>query len=46
MFEKLRSLMNKKVRHKDINLISKEAIELGKKVRELQLKKLNNKEKN
>lgn len=44
MFNKLRSLMKKKVRHKDINLISKEAIEMGKKVRELQLKKQNDKD--
>ena len=41
MFNKLRSLMKKKVSHKDINLISKESVDMGKKIRELQLKKQN-----
>ena len=39
MFNILKNLMNKKVKNKDINFISKESIEMSKKIRKLQLEK-------
>ena len=39
MFKMLKSLINKKVKSKDINLISKESIEMSKEIRRLQLEK-------
>ena len=39
MFKLLNSLINKKVKSKDINLISKESIEMSKEIRRLQLEK-------